>query len=162
MFEIKRSVALMVSAVCSSYLLGADLVQLEQIVVTAGGFEQEIKEAPASISVIDNKELSREIFKSLHSIASKTPGLSVIGGENGPASGISIRGMESSQTLILIDGKRVSSSAANPKGGAGDMNSNFIPPAEAIERIEIIRGPMSSLYGSDAVGGVINIITRPG
>ena len=160
MSEIKRSVALMVSAVCSSYLLGADLVQLEQIVVTAGGFEQEIKEAPASISVIDNKELSREIFKSLHSIASKTPGLSVIGGEDGPASGISIRGMESSQTLILIDGKRVSSSAANPKGGAGDMNSNFIPPAEAIERIEIIRGPMSSLYGSDAVGGVINIITK--
>ena len=40
------------------------------------------------------------------------------------------------------------------------MNSNFIPPAEAIERIEVIRGPMSSLYGSDAVGGVINIITK--
>ena len=88
------------------------------------------------------------------------PGVNVIGGEDGAASGISIRGMEKSQTLVLIDGKRVNSSSANPKGGAGDMNSNFIPPAEAIERIEVIRGPMSSLYGSDAVGGVINIITK--
>lgn len=134
--------------------------KLDGVVVSASGFSQQIKEALASISVINGEELTKDSFTSLHSIAQKVPGVNVVGGEDGAASGISIRGMESSQTLVLIDGKRVNSSSANPKGGAGDMNSNFIPPAEAIERIEIIRGPMSSLYGSDAVGGVINIITK--
>ena len=134
--------------------------KLDGVVVSASGFSQQIKEAPASISVIKGEELTKDSFTSLHSIAQKVPGVNVVGGEDGPASGISIRGMEKSQTLVLIDGKRVNSSSANPKGGAGDMNSNFIPPAEAIERIEVIRGPMSSLYGSDAVGGVINIITK--
>ncbi len=134
--------------------------KLDGVVVSASGFSQQIKEAPASISVIKGDELTKDSFTSLHSIAQKAPGVNVVGGEDGAASGISIRGMEKSQTLVLIDGKRVNSSSANPKGGAGDMNSNFIPPAEAIERIEVIRGPMSSLYGSDAVGGVINIITK--
>ena len=134
--------------------------KLDGVVVSASGFSQQIKEAPASISVIKGEELTKDSFTSLHSIAQKVPGVNVVGGEDGSASGISIRGMEKSQTLVLIDGKRVNSSSANPKGGAGDMNSNFIPPAEAIERIEVIRGPMSSLYGSDAVGGVINIITK--
>ncbi len=134
--------------------------KLDGVVVSASGFSQQIKEAPASISVIKGEELTKDSFTSLHSIAQKVPGVNVVGGEDGAASGISIRGMEKSQTLVLIDGKRVNSSSANPKGGAGDMNSNFIPPAEAIERIEVIRGPMSSLYGSDAVGGVINIITK--
>ena len=134
--------------------------KLDGVVVSASGFSQQIKEAPASISVISGDELTKDSFTSLHSIAQKVPGVNVVGGEDGSASGISIRGMEKSQTLVLIDGKRVNSSSANPKGGAGDMNSNFIPPAEAIERIEVIRGPMSSLYGSDAVGGVINIITK--
>lgn len=149
-----------VSLVCAINLQAADNINLEEVVVTASGFSQSIKNAPASISIVKNNDLAKDSFTSLHSIASKAPGVSVIGGEDGPASGISIRGMEGSQTLVLIDGKRVNSSAANPKGGAGDMNSNFIPPVEAIERIEIIRGPMSSLYGSDAVGGVINIITK--
>ncbi len=134
--------------------------KLDGVVVSASGFSQQIKEAPASISVLSGDELTKDSFTSLHSIAQKVPGVNVVGGEDGAASGISIRGMEKSQTLVLIDGKRVNSSSANPKGGAGDMNSNFIPPAEAIERIEVIRGPMSSLYGSDAVGGVINIITK--
>lgn len=155
-----KVIGLAVSLCCAQAILGADQISLGEVVVTAGGFNQEIKNAPASISVISNQKLTDLNFKSLHSIASEIPGVKVIAGEDGPASGISIRGMESSQTLVLIDGKRVNSSGANPKGGAGDMNSNFIPPAEAIERIEVIRGPMSSLYGSDAVGGVINIITK--
>ena len=155
-----KAFAPIVSLVYAINLQAADNINLEEVVVTASGFSQSIKNAPASISIVKNDDLAKDSFTSLHSIASKAPGVSVIGGEDGPASGISIRGMEGSQTLVLIDGKRVNSSAANPKGGAGDMNSNFIPPVEAIERIEIIRGPMSSLYGSDAVGGVINIITK--
>ena len=161
---IALSICASVSILCGvegSHLSSdANSTNLGEIVVSASGFRQDIRQAPASISTLDNKEISSGSFTSLHDIANKMPGVSVIAGDDGPASGISIRGMESSQTLVLIDGKRVSSAAANPKGGAGDMNSNFIPPAGAIERIEVIRGPMSSLYGSDAVGGVINIITK--
>ena len=160
-----KFIAICLSVCVANSLFGAEHkdnneTRLDGVVVSASGFSQQIKEAPASISVISGDELTKDSFTSLHSIAQKVPGVNVVGGEDGPASGISIRGMESSQTLVLIDGKRVNSSSANPKGGAGDMNSNFIPPAEAIERIEVIRGPMSSLYGSDAVGGVINIITK--
>ena len=163
---MKRSnlIAICLSACVANSLYAVEKenneTKLDGVVVSASGFSQQIKEAPASISVISGDELTKDSFTSLHSIAQKVPGVNVVGGEDGAASGISIRGMEKSQTLVLIDGKRVNSSSANPKGGAGDMNSNFIPPAEAIERIEVIRGPMSSLYGSDAVGGVINIITK--
>ena len=164
--SVNRSkfIAICLSACVASSLYAVEKenneTKLDGVVVSASGFSQQIKEAPASISVISGDELTKDSFTSLHSIAQKVPGVNVVGGEDGAASGISIRGMEKSQTLVLIDGKRVNSSSANPKGGAGDMNSNFIPPAEAIERIEVIRGPMSSLYGSDAVGGVINIITK--
>ena len=163
---MKRSnlIAICLSACVANSLYAVEKenneTKLDGVVVSASGFSQQIKEAPASISVISGDELTKDSFTSLHSIAQKVPGVNVVGGEDGAASGISIRGMEKSQTLVLIDGKRVNSSSANPKGGAGDMNSNFIPPAEAIERIEVIRGPMSSLYGSDAVGGVIKIITK--
>lgn len=159
---MKSLKVLLLSSICCINAMGlTDEVKLEEVVVTAGGFAQNIKEAPASITVLSAEELKKDSFTALQSIARKVPGLAVIGGEDGPGSkGISIRGMEGSQTLILIDGKRSNSNGANPKGGAGDPNSNFIPPIEAIERIEVIRGPMSSLYGSDAVGGVINIITK--
>ena len=101
--------------------------KLDGVVVSASGFSQQIKEAPASISVISGDEFTKDSFTSLHSIAQKVPGVNVVGGEDGPASGISIRGMEKSQTLVLIDGKRVNSSSANPKGGAGGYELKFHP-----------------------------------
>ena len=72
---------------------------------------------------------------------------------------IYIRGMPGAYTLLLVDGKRQSTRDARVNGNSG-FEQGFIPPLEAIERIEVVRGPMSSLYGSDAMGGVINIITR--
>src|SRR5690606_19030180 len=73
---------------------------------------------------------------------------------------ISIRGMPSDYTLVLIDGRRQNVAGDVTPNGFGDTSTGFIPPMSAIERIEVIRGPMSTLYGSDAMGGVINIITR--
>ncbi|RAX54919.1 hypothetical protein CCY99_01895 [Helicobacter sp. 16-1353] len=75
------------------------------------------------------------------------------------ASSISIRGLSAGYTLILIDGKR--QNVASGFGGSGfDPSSGFMPPVSMIERIEVIRGPASIIYGSDAMGGVINIITK--
>src|SRR5699024_697592 len=70
------------------------------------------------------------------------------------------RGMDAKYTLILIDGKRVNSRETRPNSDAGGIEQGWLPPLSAIERIEVVRGPMSSLYGSDAMGGVINIITK--
>src|SRR3546814_10078892 len=67
--------------------------------------------------------------------------------------------MGASYTLILVDGKRVSTRETQTNGSTG-TDQSWVPPLEAIERIEVVRGPMSSLYGSDAMGGVVNIITR--
>ncbi|MFT3811943.1 MAG: TonB-dependent receptor [Acidovorax sp.] len=128
-------------------------------VVSAAGFEQDIRNAPASISVIKSEELENKQFSSLQDIAREVPGVAVIG--SGRQSGISIRGMEKGYTLILVDGMRVRSETGNPRElNNEDLDSNFIPPLESIERIEVVRGPMSSLYGSDAMGGIINVITK--
>ena len=73
---------------------------------------------------------------------------------------ISIRGLPSEYTLILIDGRRQNVAGDVTPNGFSTAHTSFLPPVSAIERIEIIRGPMSTLYGSDAMGGVVNIITR--
>lgn len=130
----------------------------DTIVVTASGYEQQIKSAPASISVINREELSNKPFRDLTDALKDIPGVVVTG--SGTNTDISIRGMGASYTLILIDGKRQNSRETRPNSDGPGVEQGWIPPLSAIERIEVIRGPMSSLYGSDAMGGVINIITR--
>ncbi|MEG1768248.1 MAG: TonB-dependent receptor [Comamonas sp.] len=135
----------------------ADAATLGDVVVTASGFEQQLKDAPASITIVTGEELRQRSFRDLTDALKDVEGVAVTGTAN--ESEISIRGMPGDYTLILVDGKRQSTRDARVNGSAG-MEQSFIPPAEAIERIEVVRGPMSSLYGSDAIGGVINIITR--
>lgn len=133
-----------------------DATLLEAIVVTAGGYEQTIKEAPASISVIGQDDLKKKAVADLSEAIRTVPGVNVGFGSNGTR-GISMRGLGSSYTLILIDGKRVNAGATTLRKYNGDLNW---VPLDAIERIEVVRGPMSTLYGSDAMGGVVNIITK--
>ncbi len=136
-------------------------VELGDVVVSAAGFEQKITEAPASISVISGEELQKKRVSSLAEALSDVEGVDVSGnaGKTGGLN-ISIRGMGSDYTLILIDGKRQNPAGNITPNGFGETKSSFLPPVSAIERIEVIRGPMSTLYGSDAMGGVINIITK--
>lgn len=131
---------------------------MEVIVVSASGSEQMLKEAPASISVIDRAQLEKRFYRDLTDALTDVPGVVVTGG--GDRKDISLRGMASQYTLILIDGQRQTSRETRPNSDGPGVEGAWTPPISAIERIEVIRGPMSSLYGSDAIGGVINIITR--
>ncbi|WP_347254749.1 TonB-dependent receptor domain-containing protein [Leminorella grimontii] len=130
----------------------------ETMVVTASGFQQSIRNAPASISVVTREDLEKKPFHNLADAVKDVEGISITGSETNTQD-ISIRGLPGDYTLILVDGKRQNSRESRPNGSGG-FEAGFIPPMEAIERIEVIRGPMSALYGSDAMGGVINIITR--
>ena len=133
----------------------------DDIVVTAAGYEQRIKDAPASISVIDRADLETKRFGSLAEALQDIQGVDV-GGEAGKTGGltISMRGMPSDYTLVLIDGRRQNAPGGVTPNGFGETSTSFLPPYSAIDRIEVVRGPMSTLYGSDAMGGVVNIITR--
>ncbi|WP_038341995.1 TonB-dependent receptor domain-containing protein [Acinetobacter sp. A47] len=137
-----------------------EAVQLEKIVVTASSQAVDVKDAPASISVISREDIEKQPVASLGDLLSKVPGVTGGISPNGDGSKIKLRGLPENYTLILIDGKRIGSSRdTNYRPDSGRQDLNWITP-EMIERIEVVRGPMSSLYGSDAMGGVINIITR--
>ncbi len=133
-------------------------VTLNDTVVSASGFEQKITEAPASIS---REDLQQKRYNNLAQALGDVEGID-IGQGTGKTGGlnISIRGMPSQYTLILIDGRRQNAAGNVTPNGFNETSTSFMPPLSAIERIEVIRGPMSTLYGSDAMGGVINIITR--
>ncbi len=167
--RVRPLVAATSAALLSQILLAAPAaaddaatVTLEPVkVVSAAGFEQKLVDAPASISVIEQKELSKRPYTTLLDAVRDLEGVDV--GETRDKTGqgtISLRGMGSDYTLILVDGKRQSNHGDIYPNSFGGNQFNHIPPLDAIERIEVIRGPASTLYGADAMGGVINIITK--
>lgn len=134
--------------------------ELQASFVTASGGGTDVRDAPASVSVITREEIERQPVYDLNTLLRRIPGVTGGFGPVGEQSKIKLRGLDDKYTLILVDGKRIGSSAdTNYRRDLGRQDINWISP-NMIERIEIVRGPMSSLYGSDAMGGVINIITR--
>ncbi|MFT0851735.1 TonB-dependent receptor [Achromobacter sp. F4_2707] len=130
--------------------------QLDDIVVTASRAPQALDDAMGDITVVGREELQRAGGDSVAEILSRQPGVQITN-SGGPQTltGIMLRGANTDHTLVMVDGMRINSSFND------SVHWNAIDPA-AIERIEILRGAASSLYGSDAIGGVINIITRKG
>lgn len=148
----------MASVVCSAIAQEAPL-DLGRTVVTASGFEQNLRDAPAAITVISEEELKKKSYTDITDVLKNVAGVQIAGG--GVERSIMMRGMASDYTLFLIDGRPASGNDAfSERGSQAGNNVNFLPPLESIERIEVIRGPASALYGSDAMGGVINIITK--
>jgi vitamin B12 transporter len=130
---------------------------LNEVVVTATKFAKRAGESGKVVTVISSDYLQKNSGKSLSAILNSQAGLVVNGAENAPGTNqdVYMRGASTGNTLILIDGMPVSD--ASQISNAFDLN--FIPLTQ-IERIEILRGSQSTLYGSDAVAGVINIITK--
>ena len=133
-----------------------DVYQLDDVIVTASRTAQTVDQTLAPVSVITRKDIEQSLATSVPELLSTLPGvqMSTSGGPGALAS-LFIRGTATSQSLVLINGQRIGS-AAN-----GQASLQYLDP-DQIERIEVVRGPKSSLYGADAIGGVINIITRKG
>jgi vitamin B12 transporter len=131
-------------------------VELGPVVVTATKTEVPLNEVAGSVTVITEDEIQAKKAKTVLEVLRDVPGLDVVqtGGPGG-ATSVFIRGGNSSHTLVLVDGMRVNS----PMTGGFDFADLTV---DNIERIEIVRGPQSALYGSEAIGGVINIITKHG
>lgn len=157
---LKKLIALALTTTTSAHTFAADNND-DTIVVTASGYEQKLLDAAASISIISQNDLSQRKYSDLAEALRDVEGVDVLS-STGKTGGldISIRGMPSSYTLILIDGIRQNGTSDVTPNGFSAMNTSFMPPLSAIERIEVIRGPMSTLYGSEAMGGVVNIITK--
>ena len=136
----------------------AERVSEEDMLVTAKSIKG-VKDLGVAVSVISADEIARSNAESIEDVLVQVPGIN-LGVNSSSISGrqnVSIRGSSSSHVLILVDGKKVSGSDAQI--GHSDFQYNWVP-MNAIERIEVIKGPMSSIYGSQAIGGVINIITK--
>ncbi len=130
--------------------------RVEPVVVTATKVETPARELGASVTVVNGDDFQTYHYSTVDEALRNVPGLEVTrSGSLGKLSTVFIRGANSNQVQVLVDGVRVKS----PTTGQVDLSD--ISP-DLIERIEIIRGPQSTLYGADAIGGVVNIITRKG
>ncbi len=136
--------------------------QLDKVVVTASSTEHLEATAPASITVVTGDEIREKSGGDIVEALRKTPGVQLTQGGIGGRPTISMRGLPGQNgkyTVMMVDGRRINASETLFR--ANDLDISTIP-VDSIERVEIVRGPMSSLYGADALGGVINIITKPG
>lgn len=131
----------------------------ETLVVTATQTKHTELSAPASVSVVTRADLDKMNANNIGEALKHVPGVNVIGTNPTGRSEIKIRGMGGDYTLLLINGKRVNARETLGSDFGNDFDLSSIPMA-AIERIEVIRGPVSSLYGADALGGVVNVILR--
>jgi len=127
------------------------------VVVTASMRAHTVAAAPAFTTVITAEDIARSPVNGLADLLRESVGVNNQTDDNGRDE-IRIRGLGGKYTLMLVNGKRVSSGGALWRGGDFDFSSI---PLSSIKRVEIVRGPMAALYGSDAMGGVINIITWP-
>jgi vitamin B12 transporter len=124
------------------------------LVITANRYPTALEQVGSSISVIDEEEIEKRKTTTVLETLRSVPGLEVVqNGGPGRAASVFIRGADSDHTLVLIDGIRANDNTS------GQFNFANLK-AENIERIEVIRGAQSVLYGSEAIGGVINIITK--
>jgi vitamin B12 transporter len=156
MFRSSRLALAVALGLSSSAAFAADAVSsdLDQVVVTASRTEQVQSQVLAASTVIDRAEIERLQPRSLEDLLRTTPGVSLANnGGPGKNTSVFLRGTESDHVLVLVDGVKIGSVTS---GTAAFQDI----PVDQLERIEIVRGPYSSLYGSEAIGGVIQIFTR--
>ncbi len=143
-------------ALIAAFPVAAFAAQDDAVIVTASRQAQRANELLADVSVITREEIESSAQSTLTELLAQQPGIEFTSsGGAGSTQSLFLRGTNSEHTLVLIDGMRVNSATL------GTTSLSQIPLSQ-IERIEILRGPASSLYGSEAIGGVVQIFTRQG
>lgn len=132
--------------------------QLGQVVVSASKVEEYIAQTGSSVVVVTNEEIEKKQYKTVLEAVQNQVGLSTASsGVTGGSASLFIRGADSGHTLVMMDGVRLYDPIST--NATYDLSNLTL---DNVERIEIIKGPQSSLYGSDAMGGIVNIITKKG
>lgn len=150
----QKLIVSLISTTLTSPAFATEQINLDDVVVTASRIEQSRTSIIGDVSVIDRETIERAGAASLTDLLRSQPGLQIINsGGAGTASSIFLRGTNDQHVVVLVDGLRINSATL------GTTAYESIPLAQ-IEKIEILRGPASSLYGADAIGGVIQIFTR--
>ena len=137
------------------YAHAEDAVKAGDVYVTATRVEKELQQVPMSVTVMTAEDVRRSGARTVGELLEDVPGVQIQNDGSQGLKRISIRGEDAFRTLVLIDGQKIS----EHKSMSG---SPMLIDASRIERIEVIKGPASVLYGSDAIGGVVNIITKKG
>ena len=145
-------------AVCSLALASIAVAEetnvLPATVITGTRIPEELSDSPNSISVVPREQIDEQQQRTVVDVLREVAGLDIVrAGQPGQQTSAFIRGANGNQTLVLIDGVRVN----NPFNNAFDLANLAV---DNIDHIEVIRGPQSTLYGSEALGGVINIVTK--
>ncbi len=149
--------ALLLGALLAPGLAVAD--PAETIMVTGSRLPGAIRAEDSNVTVLDQAEIEARHASSVVELLRTIPGLVIEqAGGRGSVASVFSRGAKPNFTLVLLDGVRLND-PTNTRGGSFDFSSLSL---DQIERVEVLRGPASAIYGSDAVGGVINIITRKG
>ena len=156
-FPVSHTLALAIAlALPATAFAAADATDLDKIVVTGTRTEVPLQDSLLPVQVIDREEIQRSQASSLQDLLKGRAGIGFSNqGGLGKLTTLNIRGTESDHVLVLVDGIRIGSATAGLA-----MFQDL--PIEQIERVEIVRGPRSSLYGSEAIGGVIQIFTVRG
>ena len=153
----KTTIAGLISLLFTTPLLAAETsINANDVIVTASRTPQTKESVIADVTVITQEEIERAGQSTFIELLQSQPGVEISSnGGTGSSSSIFLRGSNSNQVVVLVDGLRINSITD------GRTNFGNIPLSQ-IDRIEILRGPASSLYGQDAIGGVIQIFTKHG
>ncbi|MFG6469057.1 TonB-dependent receptor plug domain-containing protein [Roseateles sp. BYS87W] len=136
----------------------ADVETLPRTVVSATRHAVPLADAPAAITVVDAETVAERGTDNLLQALRVEPGVTAFGRPTGGRKALSLRGMDPRHTLVLVDGQRIA--ASDGLVGSSDFQLDWTGAVD-IARVEVVRGPMSVLYGAEALGGVINVISEP-